>query len=121
MEQLIECWARLEEKAEPERGTEIQEDVDQDEAVAGAGQEVEAVANGEAREAGAERQPGPAEEEIGPEHQEGPERHAEGAEQDNNVIIIREEGREDGAIQDELDQERVQDGQLEQEDSGYVL
>ncbi|MCI4385180.1 hypothetical protein PGIGA_G00047470 [Pangasianodon gigas] len=122
MEQLIECWARQEEKAEPERGIEIQEEVGQVEAVAGggagAGQEGDAVANGEAHEADAERQPGPAGEEIRPEDEEGPERHAEEEEQENNVILIREEGRENAAIQDEHNQERLQDGHLEQEDSG---
>lgn len=106
MEQLIECWARQEEKAEPERGIEIQEEVDQD---------------GESHEADAERQLGPAGEEIGPEDGEGPDRHGEAEEQENNVIIIREEGRENAAIQDEHNQEQLQDRHLEQEDTGYVL
>lgn len=103
MEQLIECWAKQEENAEPERGIEIQ---DQD---------------GEAHEVDAERQLGPAFEEIGPEDEEGPERHREAEEQENNVIIIREEGRVNAAIQDEHNQERLQGGHLEQEDTGCVL
>ncbi|XP_060757500.1 F-box/WD repeat-containing protein 9 isoform X2 [Neoarius graeffei] len=103
MEQLIECWAKQEENAEPERGIEIQ---DQD---------------GEAHEVDAERQLGPAFEEIGPEDEEGPERHREAEEQENNVIIIREEGRVNAAIQDEHNQERLQGGHLEQEDTGINI
>lgn len=114
MERLIECWARQEEKAEPEQ--EIQEDVNQDQDVAGVGQEGKVVANGEAHEMGAEGQPVAAEEEIRPDI-EDPERHAEEEEQENNIIIIREEA----AIQDERNQERVQEEHLEQGDIGYVL
>lgn len=114
MEQLIECWARQKERAELEPAIEILEEVADNEAVAGAGREGEALANGEVHEADAERQPGPAEEEIGPEIEEGPERHAEGQQQENNVLIIREDG-----ILDE--HERFQDGHLEQEDIEYAL
>lgn len=107
MEQLIECWTRQEGKAEPERGIEIQ-----DEAIAGRGagarQEGEAATNGEELDADTVRQPGPAGKEIRPED-DGLERHGEGEEQENNIIIVGEEEREDAAIQDE---------HLEQEDSG---
>lgn len=110
MEQLIECWTRQEGKAEPEQGIEIQ-----DEAIAGRGagarQEGEAATNGEELDADTVRQPGPAGKEIRPED-DGLERHGEGEEQENNIIIVGEEEREDAAIQDE---------HLEQEDSGYVL
>lgn len=116
MEQLIECWARLEEKAEQK--IKIHEEVDQNEVVAEAGQEEEAVANGDAD---AVRQPGPVGEENRPENEEGPERHAEGEEQENDVIIIREEGEENAGFQDEHNHEQFQDEHLEQEDIGYVL
>ncbi|GAA6074746.1 F-box/WD repeat-containing protein 9 isoform X1 [Tachysurus ichikawai] len=106
MEKLIECWARQKETAEtPEPRIEIQEQVDQDEVV----QQGEAAANGEEREADAERQPAHVEEEIRPEGEENPEIQGGEEEQRNNVIVIREEGREN--------QERLQ----EQEDSGLQL
>lgn len=108
MEQLIECWARQKDKAE------------QDEAVE-AGQEGEAVANGEQDAADAERQSVPVVEEIRPEDEEGPERHGEEEEQENNVVIIREEGRENAADENEHHEERIEDEHLEQEDSGCVL
>lgn len=118
MEHLIECWARQE---EPEQGIEIQEEVNQDQAVAGAGQEVEAVENGEAHEVGVDGQPVAAEEEIRPKVEEGQEeveeRHVAGKEQKKNVIIIGEDRRQEAAIQDE----RLQDGHLERGDIGYVL
>ncbi|XP_046722160.1 F-box/WD repeat-containing protein 9 isoform X2 [Silurus meridionalis] len=111
MEQLIESWAGFKEKAKPEQGIGIQEVGNQDEAVSadeeGAGQ---VVPN---READAERQPGPAGDEIRPEGEEGPERHAEGEEQDNNVIIMREEGREND--------DRLQDGHQDHEDRGINI
>ncbi|XP_060748662.1 F-box/WD repeat-containing protein 9 isoform X2 [Tachysurus vachellii] len=113
MEKLIECWARQKETAEPpEPRIEIQEQVDQDEVV----QQGEAAANGEEREAEAERQPAHVEEEIRPEGEEDPEIQGE-EEQGNNVIIIREEGRENAVVEGELNQERLQ----EQEDSGMDL
>ncbi|KAK3553265.1 hypothetical protein QTP86_032777 [Hemibagrus guttatus] len=111
MEQLIECWARPEETAQlPEPRIEIQVEVE-DEVV----QEGEAVPNGEAREADAERQPAPAEEEIRPED-EDPEIQRE--EQGDNVMIIREEERENAAMEDELNREQLQERHQEQEDSG---
>ncbi|XP_047656527.1 F-box/WD repeat-containing protein 9 isoform X2 [Tachysurus fulvidraco] len=114
MENLIECWARQKETAEPpEPRIEIQEQVDQDEVV----QQGEAAANGEERDADAERQPAHVEEEIRPEGEEDPEMQGEEEEQGNNVIIIREEGRENAVVEGELNQERLQ----EQEDSGMDL
>lgn len=122
MEELIKCWARQKETAETtEPEIEIEEEGDQNEVLQEGGQEEEAAANEEVHEADAERPPGPAEEEIRPGNEEGPKIHGEGEEQGNNVIIIRDEGRENAVIEDEHDHERLQDGHLEQEGSGLVL
>lgn len=114
MEQMIECWAGQKAPAEPEPGIELQEEA---EVVQEEGEEGDEAANVEAHEAGSDGQPGPAEEELRLGNEENPEIHdddEEEEEQENNIINIREEERENAAVEDE----DYPDGHMDQEDSG---
>ncbi|XP_062841149.1 F-box/WD repeat-containing protein 9 [Trichomycterus rosablanca] len=101
MEQLIEWWVKEDEKAETahrvEQEREVQEEMEQDRADRPNGEGAEVLVNGAAHEDVEEMRL----------EEEAHERPGEGEEQGNDVVLIREEGGENGAEEGGQDDSRT--------------